>query len=305
MFLVLVYLAESESATSGEVAEVFPFISREYASLLLGRCYDRGLVSRTSYKHGRVHGYIYKLNEKGAEWILHKSSQWKISEERERMLEREVGKESVTLSSRAEHVPAEPHISNVRDFSSTEIHLLLWVVNELLSKYQSLKRQCDLSDILQILAISRISERQNAADYLLLQMLQRDLEHSEGQRLETAPSRVHSSEFGSEMLSHVYERGLINGLEFAKLGNKYLHMAVQLNTKLTEILIQRNSGKSSIYGLPVPLVPIRSLKSSSEDVCLTSPVSKNAIVAGSGHWEADDWSDFNCWWRHLSSEYHS
>lgn len=76
MFLVLTYLAEVDSAESREVAEKLK-IKPKHASVLLSRCSRRKLVSRKPYKRGREHGYVYTLNENGANWILHKASKWK------------------------------------------------------------------------------------------------------------------------------------------------------------------------------------------------------------------------------------
>jgi DNA-binding MarR family transcriptional regulator len=73
MLIVLVHLAEVGSAESGEVADSLGF-NRKYISVVLSRCSRRRFVSRTAYRRGRERGYIYKLNEKGAQWILHKSS---------------------------------------------------------------------------------------------------------------------------------------------------------------------------------------------------------------------------------------
>lgn len=73
MMLVLSYLAEVDSAKSGEVAEHVN-LSRDHVSLLLGRCWKRRLVDRTAYKLGRVRGFIYKLTERGADWLLYKAS---------------------------------------------------------------------------------------------------------------------------------------------------------------------------------------------------------------------------------------
>jgi len=77
MSLVLVYLAESGPAKSGEVAEGLKSlrISCKYASLVLTRCYRRRFVSRRPYKRGRERGYVYQLSDKGAEWLLYKASQ--------------------------------------------------------------------------------------------------------------------------------------------------------------------------------------------------------------------------------------
>jgi DNA-binding PadR family transcriptional regulator len=73
MLLVLVHLAGVGSAESGEVA-VRLRLNRKYVSLVLCRCKRRGFVSRTAYRRGRERGYIYELTEKGAQWILRKSS---------------------------------------------------------------------------------------------------------------------------------------------------------------------------------------------------------------------------------------
>jgi hypothetical protein len=73
MMLVLSYLAEVDSAKSGEVAEHVN-LTLPHVSLLLGRCWKRRLVDRTAYKRGRVRGFIYKLTERGADWLLYKAS---------------------------------------------------------------------------------------------------------------------------------------------------------------------------------------------------------------------------------------
>lgn len=73
MLIVLAHFAEVGSAESGEIADKLRF-NRKYVSLVLCRCFRRGFVSRTAYRRGRERGYVYKLTEKGAQWILRKSS---------------------------------------------------------------------------------------------------------------------------------------------------------------------------------------------------------------------------------------
>lgn len=77
MLLVLVNLAEVKSGTSREIAENLKIINPKHVSVLLSRCFRRGLVQRTPYKFGRERGYVYKLSEKGANWILHRASKKK------------------------------------------------------------------------------------------------------------------------------------------------------------------------------------------------------------------------------------
>lgn len=74
MALVLGYLAESGSVKSGEVAERLG-LKLKHASMVLLRCFRRGFASRRRYKRGKVHGYVYQLTDKGAEWLLYKASQ--------------------------------------------------------------------------------------------------------------------------------------------------------------------------------------------------------------------------------------
>jgi DNA-binding MarR family transcriptional regulator len=73
MLLVLVHLVEVGSGESREIAETLK-INPKYVSVLLGRCKRRGFVEREPYKRGRERGFVYRLSEKGAEWLLHKAS---------------------------------------------------------------------------------------------------------------------------------------------------------------------------------------------------------------------------------------
>lgn len=73
MIEVLDCLAEVDSGGTAEIAERVNR-SRDYVSLLLGRCWKRGFVKRTAYKRGRVRGFTYKLSERGADWLSYKAS---------------------------------------------------------------------------------------------------------------------------------------------------------------------------------------------------------------------------------------
>jgi len=73
MIEVLGCLAEVDSGETAEIAERVNR-SRDYVSLLLGRCWKRGFVKRTAYKRGRVRGFTYKLSERGAGWLSYKAS---------------------------------------------------------------------------------------------------------------------------------------------------------------------------------------------------------------------------------------
>ncbi len=71
MFLALCRLAESETATSREVAEGLGVSGHaKYISLVLPVFKDGQQLARAPYKSGRLHGYVYKLTNKGAEWVL-------------------------------------------------------------------------------------------------------------------------------------------------------------------------------------------------------------------------------------------
>jgi len=73
MFLVLCYLAESGPAKNREIAESLQ-LELKHASMVLLRCFRRGLVDKHSYRYGKERGYIYSLTDKGAEWMLYKAS---------------------------------------------------------------------------------------------------------------------------------------------------------------------------------------------------------------------------------------
>jgi hypothetical protein len=77
MFLILFYLAEAKSGESREIADELGVFNAKYMSVLLGRCWRRGLVTRTPYQRGKERGYTYFLSEKGAKWILHRVSKKK------------------------------------------------------------------------------------------------------------------------------------------------------------------------------------------------------------------------------------
>ena len=72
MIEVLDCLAEMGSGETAEIAERVDR-SRDYVSLLLGRCKKRGFVEREPYKRGRVRGFTYKLSERGEGWLSYKA----------------------------------------------------------------------------------------------------------------------------------------------------------------------------------------------------------------------------------------
>jgi len=71
--LVLGCLLESGSCESGEISASLGFLDQKHVSMILLRCFRRGLVSRRPFKRGRVRGHVYEMTEKGAQWLLHKA----------------------------------------------------------------------------------------------------------------------------------------------------------------------------------------------------------------------------------------
>ena len=118
MLLVLSSLAEG-SAESGEVAVRLGF-NRKHVSVVLSRCFRRGLVEREPYRRGRERGFVYGLSEKGAEWIWRKASRKAAPVERSRPEEAEVPEAvPVAPSQTRSSAPTGPDYALVRDLALT------------------------------------------------------------------------------------------------------------------------------------------------------------------------------------------
>jgi len=222
MLLVLACLSESRSATSGEVAETHSFISREYVSMVLTRCYRRGFVSRRPYKRGRVRGYVYELTNKGAEWVFYKNSQWKRAKEDAHKTAREVEKEGKSSPlwdiKSVESIRKKP-ITEHKDFMSMEVQLHRWLVYVLWSEYKSLKQRYESLkelDDLAFLVLLSISNDRDAWTYACwiereekLELLER-LQCRERSELHVEYSKGDLYE-GATRLLESYQRGWFQG----------------------------------------------------------------------------------------------
>ena len=236
MMLALTYLAESGLAKSGDIAESLK-ISRKHASVILSRCFRRKFVSRRPYKHGRVRGYVYKLTDKGEEWLLYKASQKKNVDLHDRKPMIEVRKESIYPVS-YEMLNLKQNQQTSKDFS-LEMGLLtlaMTTVNSYAREHQSLKQQ---DDLLILLLIKRSSERDFAC-YLYR------MEHEEKLKLLNESQNENTSrqhESFHRGLAQGIERGLELGL---KLGIEIGETRTLVRTQgtLDRILLKKISGNS-------------------------------------------------------------
>lgn len=210
MFLILVYLAESGPAKSGEIAEGLKSlrISREYASLVLTRCYRRRFVSRCPYKRGRERGYVYQLSDKGAEWLVYKASHKKDTDLHDREPVIEVDEKSIHPPSL---VPLNPiqNQQRKRDFIPIE-PLLAEYATQIAGKYYSMKQKFDLA----VHTLVKVSRERDFACWLYL------MEHEE--KLKLLEKTKHEKTAGSHECFH---RGRHQKIKFEP-SVKYQHEKV-------------------------------------------------------------------------------
>ena len=317
MVLVLTYLSECGSARSRDVAQKLPFISPKYASLVLTRCSRRGFVSRQPYKQGREHGYVYKLTNKGAEWILYKFSQKRTHY---RKPPKQVGNEDVPVQNVMILEPNGTRQENEAfTFLKNELSLVA-SLNLYSNACQSQKQQFNVQkerDFWGTLALIRLSRDNDAIRHLCREHLSKSSGRNQKEKAATSSGSLRGSwstapetKPGFESRSvKFFQRGQLQGLKHGlKLGiaigetRQLKRDQNALLTILNKKFRSRNFNNTHITTLPMASAKTPKIEKPTKVTSKPASTPQNIAVKEPGE-DKDDWTEMNCWWRHLPKEY--
>lgn len=229
--LVLMHLADLGPAKSREIAENLK-LKPKHASMVLSRCKRRGFVSRQRFKRGRVHGYIYDINDKGVEWLLYKASQQRNTNLLESKPTTRAGNKSTCLPSFKMLNLSQTHQSST-DFNLINMGLVAREMQTTNAKYEKLKQLYDLA----ILTLIKVSSERD----FLFSISQ--MEHEEKLQI---LKKSHSQDrkclpesFCSEWLQG-FECALELGLKLGKLIGE-TRMLARTQAAVTKIILKNKS----------------------------------------------------------------
>ena len=318
MFLILAHLAECRLATSRDVTQQLSFISPKYASLALTRCYRRGFVSRQPYKRGREHGYIYKLTNKGAEWVLYKHSQMTKEDQRDKKPQKHVGNKGIPVQN---VMILKPDGNRQKDnaFTFLKIGLKLAFLNLCYNLYQSQKQQHNAlreRDFYGILALIRWSRNDDAIRYLWWEHLKKSSGRNQKEKTAASLESLRrpwstASETRPRFESRpveFFQRGQLQGLKYGlELGmaiGETRQLMQDQNALLTILKKEfRSPSLNNAYVTTLQTVSTETSKIQKP----TEATSKSAftpqnITVEESRENEDDWAEMNYWWQNLPKQ---
>jgi len=266
---------------------------------VLTRCSRRGFVSRRPYKQGREHGYIYKLKNKGAEWVLYKFSHKTNDDQCDRKPPKQVGNEAIP----AQYVVMLNPNENNKAFTFPQIELPILTVLNLCSKaYQSQRQQLnasrELNDFLVDLALLRARRRRDFADYL---WWEQERKSSGGNQKEKTTSPPRSSCRSVEFFQRAQLQGFKLGLELGiPIGET--RQLLQNQNALLRTIQNKQFRSRSFNNTHITTLQTASAKTQIEKPkeAKSKPVSTpQNITVEEPREDKDDWVEMNRWWRHL------
>lgn len=283
---------------------------------MLTRCYRRGFVSRQPYKQGRGHGYVYRLTNKGAEWILYKFSQ---KRPHHRKPPQQVRKEGNPVHN---VMVLEPNRTRQENEALTLLKKRLSILasstrfNLYSDLCQSQKQQPNASeerDFWVVLAMRKLIRHNEATRYLRWEYLNRSSDRNQKEKAVTSSGSSRGSwstasetrpRFESRPVES-FQRGQLQGLKHAlELGipigetRQLKRDQDQLLTILEKKFRSRNFNNTHTTTLPTASAKTSKIEKPTE--ATSKPVSTPQNIAVEEPKEDwDDWTEMNSWWRHL------
>lgn len=237
MMLVLLYLAESGPAESGEVAESLN-LKPKHASMVLLRCCDRKFASRRPYQRGRVHGYVYQLTDEGAKWVLYKASQKTNADLNDR-------KSTIQVANKSIHQPilvfsnVNQNQQNNKDSMSFNKTIPLLAMIQAANNARRCESSPRKSDLTFPVLVKASRERDHALYSYFTEHAKNRERLKKNHQHKTALSRESLQMIKNAVWRTVFELGIKLGIEIGAF-----NQLVQTQNTLDKILLRKMSGSS-------------------------------------------------------------